>query len=87
MSRTRTTKKKDGTFRLNIDLTEAELKCLWHRTNQGGSCFLESYDELKDTEYALMSDREFIRCDTFFIWNSIDQILEYNLDSVDSNNE
>ncbi len=87
MRRTRIKRNKDGTFNLNIDLTEIDLKCLWHRTNQGEESFLKSYDEL-DTPNARLSKEEFCKNNDFFIWNAIDEILEdKDMKEWDSNNE
>jgi len=87
MRRTRIKRKKDGTFKLKIDLTETDLKCLWHRTNQFASAFLETYDELSDRT-AKLSEEEFIANDDYFIWNAIDNILKYeDIDSYDTNDE
>ena len=87
MRRTRIKRKKDGTFKLKIDLTEVDLKCLWHRINQAGTAFLELYEELDDPT-AKLSEEEFIANDEYFIWNAIDNILEYeDIDSYDTNDE
>jgi len=87
MRRTRIKRKKDGTFLLKINLTETDLKCLWHRTNHAGTAFLETYEELDDP-IAKLSKDEFVGNDDYFIWDAIDNILEYeDIDSYDTNDE
>lgn len=87
MRRTRIKRNEDGTFNLNIDLKEIDLKCLWHRLNQGSHAFLESYDGLDDVNVGL-SEKEFERATDWFIWNAIDEILcDEDMNEYYSNNE
>ncbi len=89
MRRIRVKRNDDGTFNLNIDLTEIDLKCLWHRFNQSKEYFLKSYDELTlDGEIAELKKEEFMVIDDWFIWNAIDEILcDQDMQEYDSNNE
>ncbi len=88
MRRIRIKRNADGTFNLNIDLTEIDLKCLWHRTNQGERFFLKSYDELDEAPAAVAEEEFCVNDSSWMIWNAIDGILEdEDMREYDSNNE
>jgi hypothetical protein len=87
MRRTRITRKENGSFNLNIDLSNTDMKCLWHRLNQSAPEFANAYCELSESPAEIGRD-EFVENDNYFLWNAIDFMLEYeDEESYDTNDE